>query len=153
MATTPSAPDPSPAEITPAPILVAERTGPATYTGRNERGATVAIGPEGNEGVFSPGELLAIAVAACIGMSADSRISSELGDDVDLAVGITRTKDGDYNRYSGFTAELVVDGSTLSPERLVRLVATATKAIDRHCTVSRTLKAGASVDVSINTSA
>lgn len=151
MATTPASHEAAPA--TPAPILVAERTGTSTYTGRNERGATVAIGPEGTDGVFSPGELLAIAVAACIGMSADSRISSELGDDVDLAVGITRTKDGDHNRYSGFTAELVVDGSTLSPERLIRLVTTATKAIDRHCTVSRTLKAGATVDLSINANA
>ncbi|GMA32086.1 hypothetical protein [Litorihabitans aurantiacus] len=38
---------------TPAPLWV-ERTAAHTYTGHNASGATVRIGPEGEDGVFSP---------------------------------------------------------------------------------------------------
>lgn len=137
---------------TPAPLW-AERTGARTYTGRNARGASVLIGPEGSDGVFSPGELLAIALAGCTGMSADSRIASELGDDVAITVGVTRHKEEDDNRYGSLSVELVMDASSLTPERRERLLAAAHKAVEKLCTVSRTLEAGAGVDLAITAEA
>lgn len=136
-------------EPRPAPFLVAERTGTSTYTGRNERGAEVAIGPEGNAGVFSPGELLAIAVAACTGMSADSRIAFELGDDVPISVGVSRIPAEGERRYERLAVELVVTAPHQDPSRQVRMLETSRKAIEQYCTVSRTLEAGAAVALSL----
>lgn len=131
--------------------LWAERTGARTYTGHNGRGASVRIGPEDADGVFSPGELLAIALAGCTGMSSDSRVASELGDDVAITVGVTRTKDDGENRYPRLKVELVVDASALDPGRRERLEPAIVKAVERLCTVSRTLEAGAAVDLVIST--
>ena len=45
--------------------LWVERTGVRRYTGRSSRGAEVLVGGEDVEGVFTPGELMKIALAAC----------------------------------------------------------------------------------------
>jgi uncharacterized OsmC-like protein len=44
--------------------LWVERTGVRRYTGRSTRGAEVLVGNEDVEGVFTPGELMKIALAA-----------------------------------------------------------------------------------------
>lgn len=134
----------------PEPFLVADRTGPSTYLGRNERGAQVRIGPEGDDGVFSPGELLAIAVAACAGMSADSRISWELGDDVPIAVTVRRTKVEGENRYGNLAVDLAVGTGHQDAARRERMLATSRTAIDKHCTVSRTVTAGCAVEFTLH---
>ena len=59
--------------------LWVERTDVRRYTGRSSRGAEVLIGSEDVEGVFTPGELLKIALAACSGMSSDHPLRSRLG--------------------------------------------------------------------------
>ena len=61
--------------------LWVERTGSRRYTGYSSRGAQVLVGSEDVEGVFTPGELLKIALAACSGMSTDQPLSRRLGDD------------------------------------------------------------------------
>ncbi len=48
---------------TPTTELWVERTGTRRYTGRSSRGAEVLIGSETVDGVFTPGELLKIALA------------------------------------------------------------------------------------------
>ena len=48
--------------------LWVERTEVRRYTGRSSRGAQVLVGSEDVEGVFTPGELMKIALAACSGM-------------------------------------------------------------------------------------
>ncbi|AMO60910.1 hypothetical protein MPHLCCUG_02092 [Mycolicibacterium phlei] len=59
--------------------LWVERTGARRYTGRSSRGAEVLIGSEDVEGVFTPGELLKIALAACSGMASDIPLQRRLG--------------------------------------------------------------------------
>ena len=51
-------------ETTPLHIT---REGPRSFIGRNARGAEVRIGGSDADGVFSPGELLHLALAACGG--------------------------------------------------------------------------------------
>ena len=58
--------------------LWVERTGIRRYTGRSTRGAEVLIGSEDDEGVFTPGELLKIALAACSGLSSDQPLRRRL---------------------------------------------------------------------------
>lgn len=132
------------------PTLYVERTGPIAWTGHNERGAEVAIGKEGKPGVFSPGELLAIAVAACTGMSAEGRIASELGEEVRMSVGVERVPEPHENRYARFVVEIVVAGPEIEGQdasRRERMLTTAQAAVAKHCTVSRTLEAGAPAGV------
>ena len=61
--------------------LWVERTGMRRYTGHSSRGAEVLVGSEDVDGVFTPGELLKIALAACSGMSSDHPLARRLGDD------------------------------------------------------------------------
>ncbi|GMA32087.1 OsmC family protein [Litorihabitans aurantiacus] len=82
-------------------------------------------------------------------MSADSRVASELGDDVAITVGVTRTKDDDQNRYTHLALELVVDASGLAPERRERLEKAVAQAVEKLCTVGRTVEAGAETDLSV----
>lgn len=138
--------DAAPETIEKPATLYVERTGSVRWTGRNERGAEVLVGKEGAEGVFSPGELLAIALAGCAGMSAEGRITTELGDDVAMTVGVERVREPFENRYARFTVELVVSGPAVENQdasRRERMLTTAQAAIAKHCTVSRTVEAGA----------
>ena len=58
--------------------LWVERTGVRRYTGRSTRGAQVLVGNEDVEGVFTPGELMKIALAACSGMASDAPLQHRL---------------------------------------------------------------------------
>ena len=115
------------------------RTGPRTYEGMNERGSTVPIGPVEAEGHFTPGELLKLALAGCAGMSADRVAARRLGEDFELTVwahGSSR----DGNRYSRIDEELLLDLSALEPEERTKLIEIMVKAIDRGCTVARSVE-------------
>ena len=71
--------------------LWVERTGTRRYTGHSSRGAEVLVGSEDVEGVFTPGELLKIALAACSGMCSDQPLARRLGDDYQAMVGCPAT--------------------------------------------------------------
>ena len=143
-ASLPSTPD------SPPPVeLWVERTGRRTYTGRSSRGAEVLIGPAEAGAVFTPGELLKIALAGCSGMSADTALAHRLGDDVQVTVRVSGLSDPEEDRYPALTEELVVDLSPLDPAQRERLIAVVHRAIDLHCTVGRTIEAGATVDLTV----
>lgn len=131
------------------PTLWVERTGRRTYTGRSSNGAEVLIGPSGSGAVFSPGELLKIALAGCVGMSTDTALAHRLGDDVAVTVRVAAPADEEQDRYPAFTEELVVDLSSLDATQKERLIGIVQRAVDLHCTVGRTLKQGATVELSI----
>ena len=129
--------------------LWVERTGKRLYTGRNSRGAEVSIGGAEVDGVFSPGELLKIALAGCSGLSADSKLAHRLGDDVDVVIKVSGMAHPDEDRYPAIAEELVVDLSSLDTEARERLITVVHRAIDSHCTVGRTLDAGAQVQLTV----
>ena len=60
--------------------LWVERTGIRRYTGRSSRGAEVLIGSESDEAMFTPGELLKIALASDGLMVARGDLGVELGE-------------------------------------------------------------------------
>lgn len=130
-------------ESTRTPALWAERVGTRTYVARNDRGGEVLVGPADVDGTFTPGELLALALAVCSGMSADHRLAHHLGADFQAVLGVERRPVADENRYGSFDVDVAVDLSGLDEEERGRLVERATKAAERGCTVGRTVKAGA----------
>jgi uncharacterized OsmC-like protein len=125
----------------PTRALWAERTGTRAYTGRNARGAEVLVGD--GEGEFTPGELLQLALATCSGLSADHRLSHALGADFAAVIGVANQKNEDENRYESLTVEIVSDLSSLDEATRTRTLERSEMAIERHCTVGRTLDSGA----------
>jgi uncharacterized OsmC-like protein len=129
--------------------LWVERTGNRRYVGHNSRGASVEIGDISYENAFTPGELLKIALAGCSGLSSDVAVARRLGDDVDVTIEVEGLADDENDSYPVLTERLTVDLSGLDPEQRDRLLTVMHRAIDQHCTVGRTLKAGAEVELTV----
>ena len=122
--------------------LWAERTGERTYTGHSSSGAEVAIGPDDTPGTFTPGDLMRLALAACNLMSADKVIARRLGDEFTGSVGVQTKKVDGQNRYGSGEVEIVLDLRELDAQAREDLERVITKAVERGCTVGRTLDAG-----------
>jgi len=129
--------------------LWVERTGIRRYTGRSSRGAEVLIGSETDEGVFTPGELLKIALAGCSGLSSDQPLRRRLGDDYPAVIRVSGPADRDEERYPRLEETLQIDLSGLSAEETERLLLVVNRAIEQVCTVGRTLKAGAEISFEV----
>src|ERR1700755_3228893 len=102
--------------------LWVERTGTRRYTGHSSRGAQVLVGSEDVEGVFTPGELLKIALAACSGMSSDQPLARRLGDDYQAVVRVAGDADRDNEIYPLLHETLEIDLSGMSAEDKERLL-------------------------------
>jgi uncharacterized OsmC-like protein len=129
--------------------LWVQRTGTRRYTGHSSRGAQVLIGSEDVDGVFTPGELLKIALAACSGMSSDQPLARRLGDDYQATVKVCGVADRQQERYPMLEETLELDLSGLTEEEAERLRVVVNRAVDQVCTVGRTLKSGAEVSFDI----
>ncbi|GAB7143376.1 OsmC family protein [Mycobacterium riyadhense] len=125
--------------------LWVERTGSRRYTGYSSRGAQVLIGSEDVDGVFTPGELLKIALAACSGMASDQPLAHRLGADYQAVVKVSGAADRDQERYPLLEEILELDLSSLSRDDKERLLVVVNRAVDLVCTVGRTLKSGTNV--------
>ena len=129
--------------------LWVERTGSRRYTGYSSRGAQVLVGSEEVEGVFTPGELLKIALAACSGMSSDQPLARRLGDDYKAVVRVSGDADREHEVYPLLEETLELDLSGLSAEEKERLLVVVDRSIELVCTVGRTLKAGTRVNFEV----
>jgi uncharacterized OsmC-like protein len=132
--------------------LWVERTGVRRYTGHSSRGAEVLVGSEDVDGVFTPGELLKIALAACSGMSSDHPLRTRLGDDYQATIKVSGPADREEERYPLIEENLEVDLSGLSEDDVNRLVTVVARAIDKVCTVGRTVKSGTEVTFEVTNS-
>ncbi len=126
--------------------LWVERNGVRRYTGHSSRGAEVLIGSEDVDGVFTPGELMKIALAACSGMSSDSPLARRLGDDYHATVRVSGDADREQEVYPLLEETLDIDLSGLDGAEKERVLTVVQRAVDQVCTVGRTLKAGTKVD-------
>ena len=131
--------------------LWVDRTGVRRYVGRSSRGAEVLVGSEDVEGVFTPGELMKIALAACSGMSSDQPLRRRLGDDYPATIRVSGPPDREQERYPLLEEKLEIDVSGLSESEVARLLTVVERAIDQVCTVGRTLKAGTEVKFEVAT--
>lgn len=130
--------------------LWVERTGHRRYVGHSSRGARVEIGDITYEGAFTPGELLKLALAGCTGLTGDNALSRRLGEDVAVTIEVGGPNQGEEDRYPALAERLVVDLSGLADDERERLLVVLNRAIAEHCTVSRTLEAGATVTLTID---
>jgi uncharacterized OsmC-like protein len=134
----------------PSDPLWVERVGPKTYVARNARGAQVRIGPHGDDGVFSPGELLKVALAACSTMSAERPVLRRLGTpDAPISGAVRSIKSPGHNRYETLLTELVLPVDGIDADRRAEIEEVARHAVAKSCTVGRTLEAGAAVRLTV----
>lgn len=130
-----------------ATALWVDRAGTRRYVGHSSRGARVEVGPADVEGVFTPGELLKIALAACTAMASDFTISRRLGDGYEATVHVTGAADREAERYPRLEETYELDLSGLDPAMRDRLVDMIRRSVDKACTVGRTIQSGTEVDL------
>lgn len=137
-------------QIGPGSVSVT-RVGPRRYQGLNERGATVEIGGGELEGEhFTPGELLKLALAGCVGLSVDRVTARRLGDDFAMTVWAHGRSDEQSNRYQQIAEEVVIDLSSLEADERSKLVGIMARAIEKGCTVGRSVEGAINVGTEID---
>jgi len=127
------------------------RTGPQSFTAENPRGARVHIGPDTAEGVFTPGELLLAAAAGCVGLTSERLLLRRVGEDAALELRADRTKEAeDAHEFASVDIDLDVDLSGLDEAQRTAVVQAVHNAVEKLCTVSRTLERGVPVTVHLD---
>ncbi|MBB4688853.1 OsmC family protein [Amycolatopsis jiangsuensis] len=122
--------------------LEVQREGEHSFVGRNERGAEVRLGRSGAEGAFSPAELLQIATAGCSAVTAEELITRRVGEDSKFRVAVTADRREGASELDAVHVSFDVDLSTLDPDKREALAGAVDRAIERLCTVRRTLTKG-----------
>ena len=122
--------------------LEVQRDGQHAFVGRNERGAEVRLGRTGAEGAFSPAELLQIAAAGCSAVTAEELITRRVGEDAKFRVTVNADRREGASELDAVHVAFDVDVSTLAADQREALAGAVDRAIERLCTVSRTLKKG-----------
>lgn len=129
--------------------LMVERVGEHDFLGHNDRGATVRIGRNGANGSFTPGELLQIATAGCVSVTTEELVTRRGGDDARMVATVDYDRAEGVREYQSLRVDLRVDLSFLDQHTHQRVVNAIRLAVDRQCTVSRTVERGAKVDLTV----
>ncbi|MDU0969249.1 MAG: OsmC family protein [Actinomycetaceae bacterium] len=129
--------------------LYLTRDGARRYVAHN--GSTTIIVGDKNlyDDVFNPGELLQLALAGCAAMSADTTLSHRLGDDAVITAGVGSELDEDTNRFTAIAVEIVASMDTLDEDDRAALIERTSRAIQKYCTVARTVTAEFDYSVSV----
>ena len=121
----------------------ADRTGPRTLLGRNQRGVEITIGHV--EGEINPGELLKLALIGCAGMSSDVNLARRLGDEFPMRLWAHGTADEGENRYLTIAEEVQLPLEELTAEEIATVVKVFGRAVAAGCTVERSVVPGLEV--------
>lgn len=125
------------------------RESKGVYIATNERGGTLRFGPGMDDG-FSPVELLLAAVAGCSGIDVDyltSRRAEPLRFDVTSEATQEKGEEGNLLRDFVVTFRLKFPEGEGGDQARERVPAALKASREKTCTVSRTLVAGAKVDL------
>ncbi|MBC6449581.1 OsmC family protein [Actinokineospora xionganensis] len=125
-----------------------ERTGSHEFVGRNGRGAEVRIGRVGQEGSFSPVELLLAAAAGCVAITGEELILRRTGE-IPIRAAAADVRPAGAHQLDGVDVSLDLDLSGLDAEAQAEVRAIVTRAVEALCTVTRTLKQSNEVRLTI----
>lgn len=121
--------------------------GKRLWVGRNKDGSWDAFSDDGahikfgkGRGVFTPGDLMKIALAGCAALSSQFAIEHTLGDGKGARIVVDGTYDADSDAYINFNEQVVVDATDakLSEEDANKLKERVTRHIEKGCTVKHT---------------
>lgn len=118
--------------------LWVERNKDGSWDAFSDDGAHIKFGK--GRGVFTPGDLMKIALAGCAALSSQFAIEHTLGDGKGARIVVDGTYDADSDAYINFNEQVVVDATDakLSEEDVNKLKERVTRHIEKGCTVKHT---------------
>lgn len=118
--------------------LWVERNKDGSWDAFSDDGAHIKFGK--GRGVFTPGDLMKIALAGCAALSSQFAIEHTLGDGKSARIVVDGTYDADSDAYINFNEQVVVDATDvkLSEEDADKLKERVTRHIEKGCTVKHT---------------
>ena len=118
--------------------LWVERNKDGSWDAFSDDGAHIKFGK--GRGVFTPGDLMKIALAGCAALSSQFAIEHTLGDGKSARIVVDGTYDADSDAYINFNEQVVVDATDakLSEEDANKLKERVTRHIEKGCTVKHT---------------
>lgn len=118
--------------------LWVERNKDGSWDAFSDDGAHIKFGK--GRGVFTPGDLMKIALAGCAALSSQFAIEHTLGDGRGARIVVDGTYDADSDAYINFNEQVVVDATDakLSEEDADKLKERVTRHIEKGCTVKHT---------------
>ena len=118
--------------------LWVERNKDGSWDAFSDDGAHIKFGKA--RGVFTPGDLMKIALAGCAALSSQFAIEHTLGDGKGARIVVDGTYDADSDAYIKFNEQVVVDATDakLSEEDADKLKERVTRHIEKGCTVKHT---------------
>lgn len=118
--------------------LWVERNKDGSWDAFSEDGAHLKFGK--GKGMFTPGDLMKVALGACAALSSNFAVENALGKGAGAHVVIDGNYDADDDAYLAFTEQVTVDASEagLSDEDAEKLKERVTRHIDKACTVKHT---------------
>lgn len=118
--------------------LWVERNKDGSWDAFSDDGAHIKFGK--GRGVFTPGDLMKIALAGCAALSSQFAIEHTLGDGKGARIVVDGTYDADSDAYIKFNEQVVVDATDakLSEEDADKLKERVTRHIEKGCTVKHT---------------
>ena len=119
-------------------LLWVERNKDGSWDAFSDDGAHIKFGK--GRGVFTPGDLMKIALAGCAALSSQFAIEHTLGDGKGARIVVDGTYDADSDAYINFNEQVVVDATDakLSEEDANKLKERVTRHIEKGCTVKHT---------------
>lgn len=123
-----------------------ERVGEHEFVATNGRGASVKIGRKGQEGSFSPVELLVAAAAGCAMVTSETLILRRTGSD-QLTAEADAVQSESGNEVVSIPVTLSYDLSAV--EDVEALETVVRRAVEQFCTVTRTLKQSATAPLQL----
>ena len=130
-------------------IVSLTRESRGVYVATNEAGSTVRFGPGMDDG-FSPVELLLASLAGCSGIDVDymtTRRAEPLRFEITSRALYEKGDDGNQLRDFVVTFSLVFPAGEDGDKARARIPAALKTSKEKTCTVSRTLEAGATVQL------
>ena len=118
--------------------LWVERNKDGSWDAFSDDGAHIKFGK--GRGVFTPGDLMKIALAGCAALSSQFAIEHTLGDGKGAKIVVDGTYDADSDAYINFNEQVVVDATDakLSEDDADKLKERVTRHIEKGCTVKHT---------------
>ena len=118
--------------------LWVERNKDGSWDAFSDDGAHIKFGK--GRGVFTPGDLMKIALAGCAALSSQFAIEHTLGDGKGARIVVDGTYDADSDAYINFNEQVVVDATDakLSEEDANKPKERVTRHIEKGCTVKHT---------------
>jgi uncharacterized OsmC-like protein len=130
--------------------LWVDRREDGTFVAHSSDGAELVFGH--GEGIFNPGDLAKIAVAACGELSSASVVERALGQNKGATIEVSGDYDETNDRYNSFSEKVSVDasGTSMSQADADKLAKRVERHIEADCTVAHTYRQATPVDISID---